>query len=154
MMQDDLSRGNSALRDRMTARLRHAGLRRLRHAGLRPTRQRVELGCILFSKGHRHITAEDLHAEADVAGFRVSLATVYNTLHQFTESGLVRAVAIDASPTYFDTNASDHHHFFVEGEGQLIDLTGDVGIDRLPEPPKGMEVIAVELVVRVRRRRR
>ena len=80
MMQDDLSRGNSALRDRMTARLRHAGLR--------PTRQRVELGCILFSKGHRHITAEDLHAEADVAGFRVSLATVYNTLHQFTESGL------------------------------------------------------------------
>ena len=146
MMQDDLPRGNSALRDRMTARLRHAGLR--------PTRQRVELGCILFAKGHRHITAEDLHAEADVAGFRVSLATVYNTLHQFTESGLLRAVAIDGSPTYFDTNASDHHHFFVEGEGQLIDLVGDVGIDRLPEPPEGMEVTAIELVVRVRRRRR
>ena len=84
----------------------------------------------------------------------MSLATVYNTLHQFTESGLLRAVAIDASATYFDTNASDHHHFFVEGEGQLIDLIGDVGIDRLPEPPKGMEVTAVELVVRVRRRRR
>jgi Fur family iron response transcriptional regulator len=95
-----------------------------------------------------------LHAEADVAGFRVSLATVYNTLHQFTESGLLRAVAIDGSPTYFDTNASNHHHFFVEGEGQLIDLVGDIGIDRLPEPPEGMEVTAVELVVRVRRRRR
>lgn len=145
-MQHALPGGNSALRDRMTARLRHAGLR--------PTRQRVELACILFAKGHRHIAAENLHAEADVAGFRVSLATVYNTLHQFTESGLLRAVAIDGSPTYFDTNASDHHHFFVEGEGQLIDLVGDVGIDRLPEPPEGMEVIAVELVVRVRRRRR
>jgi Fur family iron response transcriptional regulator len=75
-------------------------------------------------------------------------------LHQFTESGLLRAVAIDGSPTYFDTNASDHHHFFVEGEGQLIDLVGDVGIGRLPEPPEGMEVTAVELVVRVRRQRR
>ena len=145
-MQHALPGGNSALRDRMTARLRHVGLR--------PTRQRVELGCILFAKGHRHISAEDLHAEADVAGFRVSLATVYNTLHQFTESGLLRAVAIDGGPTYFDTNASDHHHFFVEGEGQLIDLVGDVGIGRLPEPPEGMEVIAVELVVRVRRQRR
>lgn len=144
-MQDPLPRGNSVLRDRMTARLRHAGLR--------PTRQRVELGCILFAKGHRHITAEDLHGEAHVAGFRVSLATVYNTLHQFTDSGLLRAVAIDASPTYFDTNTSDHHHFFVESEGQLIDLVGNVGIVRLPEPPKGMEVTAVELVVRVRRRR-
>jgi Fur family transcriptional regulator, iron response regulator len=121
---------------------------------LRPTCQRVELGCILFGKGHRHITAEDLHAEADVAGVRVSLATVYKTLHQFTESGLLRAVAIDGSPTYFDTNASDHHHFFVEGEGQLIDLVGDVGIQRLPEPPEGMEVTAIELVVRVRYRRR
>ena len=141
-MQEPLPPGNSALRDSMAARLRQAGLR--------PTRQRVELGCILFAKGHRHITAEDLHAEADVFGFRVSLATVYNTLHQFTESGLVRAVAIDASPT----NASDHHHFFLEGEGQLIDLVGDVGIDRLPEPPEGMEVTAIELVVRVRRRRR
>lgn len=63
-MQHALPGGNSALRDRMTARLRHTGLR--------PTRQRVELGCILFAKGHRHITAEDLHAEADVAGYRVS----------------------------------------------------------------------------------
>jgi Fur family iron response transcriptional regulator len=94
-MQEPPPHGNSALRDSMAARIRQAGLR--------PTRQRVELGCILFAKGHRHITAEDLHAEADVSGFRVSLATVYNTLHQFTESGLLRAVAIDASATCFDT---------------------------------------------------
>jgi Fur family iron response transcriptional regulator len=124
----------------------------LRHAGLRPTRQRVELGRLLFARGHRHISAEDLHAEAEVAGVRVSLATVYNTLHQFTGAGLLREVAIDGTRTYFDTNVSDHHHFFVEGEGRLIDMVGDVAIDRIPTPPEGMEVTAVEVVVRVRRR--
>jgi Fur family transcriptional regulator, iron response regulator len=125
----------------------------LRDAGLRPTRQRVELGCTLFAKGHRHISAEDLHAEAEAAGVRVSLATIYNTLHQFTEAGLLREVAIDASRTYFDTNVSDHHHFFVEGEGRLIDMKGGLEIDRLPAPPSGMEIVAVEVVVRVRRTR-
>jgi Fur family iron response transcriptional regulator len=125
----------------------------LRLAGLRPTRQRIELGSILFAKGHRHISAEDLHAEAEAAGVQVSLATVYNALHQFTEAGLLREVAIDGGRTYFDTNTSDHHHFFVEDEARLIDLVGRVGFDRLPEPPDGMEITAVELVVRVRRRR-
>jgi Fur family iron response transcriptional regulator len=131
--------------DRMAAQLRHAGLR--------PTRQRVELGRVLFARGHRHISAEDLHAEAETAGVRVSLATVYNTLHQFTEAGLLREVAIDGTRTYFDTNVSDHHHFFVEGEGRLIDMRGGVGINDLPSPPEGMEVVAVEVVVRVRRKR-
>ena len=124
----------------------------LRRAGLRPTRQRVELSRILFAKGHRHISAEDLHAEAEAAGIHVSLATVYNALHKFTEAGLLREVAIDSGRAYFDTNVSDHHHFFVEGEGQLIDLVDDIGIEHLPEPPEGMEITAVELVVRVRRR--
>jgi len=131
--------------DRMAAQLRHAGLR--------PTRQRVELGRVLYAHGHRHISAEDLHAEAESAGVRVSLATVYNTLHQFTEAGLLREVAIDGTRTYFDTNVSDHHHFFVEGEGHLIDMQQGVGIGNIPEPPEGMEVVAVEVVVRVRRKR-
>ena len=123
----------------------------LRRAGLRPTRQRVELGRILFAKGNRHISAEDLHAEAEGAGIQVSLATVYNALHKFTQAGLLREVAIDSGRAYFDTNVSDHHHFFVEGEGQLIDLIDDIGIEHLPEPPEGTEITAVELVVRVRR---
>lgn len=131
--------------DRMAAQLRHAGLR--------PTRQRVELGRVLFAAGHRHIAAEDLHAEAEAVGVHVSLATVYNTLHQFTRAGLLREVAMDGTRTYFDTNVSDHHHFFVEGEGILIDMPGDVGIGEMPEPPEGMEITAVEVVVRVRRRR-
>ena len=142
-MEDAAASGHSHV-DRMAAQLRHAGLR--------PTRQRVELGRVLYAKGHRHISAEDLHAEAETAGVRVSLATVYNARHQFTEAGLLREVAIDGTRTYFDTNVSDHHHFFVEGEGQLIDMVGDIGIDRLPEPPAGMEITSVDVVVRVRRK--
>ena len=86
----------------------------LRKVGLRPTRQRMALGWILFAKGDRHLTAEMLFEEASKARVPVSLATVYNTLNQFTEVGLLRQVAVDGSKTYFDTNVSDHHHFFVE----------------------------------------
>jgi Fur family transcriptional regulator, iron response regulator len=142
---DSITAQGSVLVDRMAAELRHAGLR--------PTRQRVELGRVLFAKGHCHISAEDLHAEAEEVGVRVSLATVYNTLHQFTEVGLLREVAIDGTRTYFDTNVSDHHHFFIEGEGRLIDMQRAIGIDAIPEPPEGTEVVAVEVVVRVRRQR-
>ncbi|WP_208977860.1 iron response transcriptional regulator IrrA [Labrenzia sp. 011] len=123
----------------------------LRTAGLRPTRQRVSLAELLYSKGDRHISAEHLHEEAVQADVPVSLATVYNTLHQFTEAGLLREVAIDGNKTYFDTNVSDHHHFFIEGENRVIDIPGEgVGIGRLPEVPEGMEVVRVEVVVRVR----
>src|ERR1700693_4334251 len=96
----------------------------LRDVGLRPTRQRMELGWLLFGKGDRHITAELLYEEAANAKVPVSLATVYNTLHQFTDVGLLRQVAVDGSKTYFDTNSSDHHHFFVEGDRRLFDIPG------------------------------
>ncbi|MEP0235493.1 iron response transcriptional regulator IrrA [Roseibium sp.] len=125
----------------------------LRSAGLRPTRQRVSLAEILYSKGDRHISAELLHEEAVEADVPVSLATVYNTLHQFTEAGLLREVAIDGNKTYFDTNVSDHHHFFIEGENKVIDIPGDgVGIGRIPQAPDGMEVVRVDVIVRVRQK--
>jgi len=124
----------------------------LRHAGLRPTRQRIDLGRVIFAKGNRHVSVEDLHAEAAAAGVRVSLATVYNALHRFTEAGLLHEVVLDNGRTYFDTNISDHHHFFVEGEGRLIDVVANIGLDRLPKPPKGMEISSFELIIRVRRR--
>ncbi|MHA7775618.1 iron response transcriptional regulator IrrA [Roseibium sp. M-1] len=125
----------------------------LRVAGLRPTRQRVSLAELLYSKGDRHISAELLHEEAVAADVPVSLATVYNTLHQFTEAGLLREVAIDGNKTYFDTNVSDHHHFFIEGENRVIDIPGEgVGIGRLPEAPAGMEIVRVDVVVRVRKK--
>ncbi|MGD9925230.1 MAG: iron response transcriptional regulator IrrA [Variibacter sp.] len=125
----------------------------LRQVGLRPTRQRMALGWILFAKGDRHLTAEALYEEATRAKVPVSLATVYNTLHQFTEVGLLRQVAVDGSKTYFDTNASDHHHFFVENEDALVDIPGaEVVVDRAPTPPDGYEIARIDVVVRLRRK--
>jgi Fur family iron response transcriptional regulator len=127
----------------------------LRSVGLRPTRQRMALGWILFSKGDRHLTAEMLYEEASQAKVPVSLATVYNTLHQFTDVGLLREVAVDGSKTYFDTNADAHHHFFVEGENRLIDVgAADVGVCHLPPVPEGYEIARVDVVVRLRKSRR
>jgi Fur family transcriptional regulator, iron response regulator len=127
----------------------------LRDVGLRPTRQRMALGWILFGKGDRHITAEMLYEEATRAKVPVSLATVYNTLHQFTDVGLLRQVAVDGSKTYFDTNVSQHHHFFVEGENDLLDIPhADVVVGKTPIPPEGYEVARIDVVVRLRRKPR
>src|SRR5437588_115553 len=127
----------------------------LRQAGLRPTRQRMALGWILFGKGDRHVTAELLHEEAGKAKVPVSLATIYNTLHQFTDVGLLRQVAVDGSKTYFDTNVSPHHHFFVECENELLDIADtDVVVGRTPVPPEGYEVARIDVVVRLRRKSR
>jgi Fur family iron response transcriptional regulator len=126
----------------------------LRMAGLRPTRQRVALAELLLGGPHRHVSAEELHAEAQVARVHVSLATVYNTLHQFQEAGLLREVAVDASRSYFDTDTSDHHHFYIEDEQRVIDIPpNSIFIQGLPEPPKGMMVTHVDVVVRVRKTR-
>jgi len=125
----------------------------LREVGLRPTRQRMALGWILFGKGDRHLTAEALYEEATRAKVPVSLATIYNTLHQFTEVGLLRQVAVDGSKAYFDTNATSHHHFFVEGEDALLDIPGaDVIVGKTPNPPEGFEIARVDVVVRLRRK--
>ncbi|KQZ16340.1 Fur family transcriptional regulator [Mesorhizobium sp. Root552] len=130
---------------------RHAVDKRVRDAGLRPTRQRVALADLLFAKGDRHLSAEELHEEALAAGVPVSLATVYNALHQFTEAGLLRILAVEGSKTYFDTNTSDHHHFYIEGENRIFDIeSGPVSVVNLPEPPDGMEIANVDVVVRLR----
>ena len=123
---------------------------RLRHAGLRPTRQRCSLATLLFGQGDRHVSAEALHEEAVAAGVRVSLATIYNTLHQFQQAGLLRELAIDGQRSYFDTNTSNHNHFYFEGQGRLIDIPGDaVRVDGVPEPPPGMRISHIDVVVRL-----
>lgn len=124
---------------------------RLRAAGLRPTRQRIELARLLFAKGDRHLSAEELHEEAVGVGVPVSLATVYNTLHQFTQAGMLRILAVEGARTYFDTNTSDHHHYFVEGENRVFDIEhGPITVSNLPPPPEGMEIVNVDVVVRLR----
>jgi Fur family iron response transcriptional regulator len=125
----------------------------LRDAGLRPTRQRVALAGLLFADGDRHISAEKLHEEAVAARVPVSLATIYNTLHQFTGAGLLREVAVDGTKTYFDTNVGDHHHFYVEGEDVVVDIPhSHISITDVPEAPPGMEIVRVDVVVRIRRK--
>jgi len=125
---------------------------RLRSAGLRPTRQRVSLARVLFEREHRHVTAESLHAEAKLTRNPVSLATVYNTLNQFRDAGLLREVVVAPGRSYFDTNTSHHHHFYVENDGELHDFPSDrVLVEGLPLPPKGTRLSRVDVIVRVRR---
>ena len=127
---------------------------RLRGAGLRPTRQRVALADMLFAKGDRHLTAEELHEEAVGVGVPCSLATVYNTLHQFTQAGLLRVLSLETAKTYFDTNVSDHHHFVVEGSNEVLDVpVGNISVSDLPEAPEGMEIAHVDVVIRLRPKR-
>jgi Fur family iron response transcriptional regulator len=126
---------------------------RLRAAGLRPTRQRLSLGWAIFAKGHRHLSAEALYEEASRSRLQVSLATVYNTLNQFTEAGLLREIAVDGTRTYFDTNTSEHHHFFIEDEGRVIDIPGSaIEVSDVPAAPDGFEIARVDVVVRLRRK--
>jgi Fur family transcriptional regulator, iron response regulator len=125
-------------------------IERLRAVGLRPTRQRLALVRLLFDEGDRHISAEQLHAEAQRVGVRVSLATIYNTLNQFTSAGLLREVVVEAGRSYFDTNTGDHHHFFFEDSGNLQDIPGEqVQVAALPSAPPGTAVRRVDVIVRI-----
>ena len=125
---------------------------RLREVGLRPTRTRVALGSILFGKGDRHVSAEMLFEEACQASVSVSLATVYNTLHQFTEVGLLRQVAIESSKSYFDTNNTEHQHYYLEDRHELMDIPPtDVAVGKIPVPPEGYEIARIDVVVRLRK---
>ena len=153
----------------MTERRYTALIERLKQVGLRPTRQRLALAKLLFDPSgsesaplpavgepaaargcDRHITAEQLHDEAVTAGQPVSLATVYNTLHQFTEAGLLREVVVEPGRSYFDTNVSDHHHFFFEGNGRLLDIPGDqIQLADLPSAPEGSRILRVDVIVRL-----
>jgi Fur family iron response transcriptional regulator len=127
-------------------------LNRLKEAGLRPTRQRLALARLLFDDGHRHITAEQLHSEAMAQNVKVSLATVYNTLHQFTDAGLIREIIVDSGRSYFDTNVAPHYHFYCEEDGTLVDIPAEsVHLARIPNMPRGTELASVDLVFRVRR---
>lgn len=126
---------------------------RVKRAGLRPTRQRLSLARLLFDDANpnRHVTAEQLHGEARAADIPVSLATVYNTLHQFTHAGLLREVVVEPGRSYFDTNTDDHHHFYYETSGQLQDIPAEqVGLSELPKTPEGTSVDRVDVIIRLR----
>jgi Fur family iron response transcriptional regulator len=122
-------------------------------AGLRPTRQRLALGQLLFLGGHRHVTAEGLHAEALAADMYLSLATVYNTLNQFTEARLLRRIAADGIKSFFDTDTSVHPHFYLEGEDVLVDVADGLAFNKVPEALPGHEIARLDVIVHLRRKR-
>jgi len=126
----------------------------LQSVGLRPTRQRMALGWLLFGKGARHLTAEMLYEEATLAKVPVSLATVYNTLNQLTDSGLLRQVSVDGTKTYFDTNVTAHHHYYLENNHELVDIADpNLVLQTMPEVPEGYEISRIDMVVRLRKKR-
>ncbi len=140
----------------MRKRVRETGdetvIARLHQAGLRPTRPRIDLAKLLLRNGLRHLTAEMLHAEAVAEGVQVSLATIYNTLHQFTQAGLLLQVVVDPTRRYFDTNTVPHQHFYCEDEDVLIDIPGpEIAVGGLPAAPSGTQVERVDVVVHLRR---
>lgn len=124
---------------------------KLRASGLRPTQQRLALANLLFSMGDRHICAEELHAEAVRAKMPVSLATVYNTLNQFKSAGLLREIAIEGERSYFDTNTSNHFHYFDVDRGGLMDIAGDtLRVVGMPKVPDGKVIDRIDVIVRLR----
>jgi Fur family iron response transcriptional regulator len=139
-----------AMRQKQTHPAEATVLERLRAAGLRPTRQRMALARLLFGRGHRHVTAEGLFSEARQHRVHVSLATVYNALHDFTARGLLREIFLDSNRFYFDTNTGDHHHFYFEGSGRLEDIPAEkIRIAALPPAPGGAAVSRVDVIIRV-----
>lgn len=131
--------------------LQLSALDRLKAVGLRPTRQRIALANLLFCENGRHITAELLHSEARAQEFPVSLATIYNTLHQFTEVGLLREVVIEPGRSVFDTNTEDHHHFYSEETGELQDIPeNSISLNQLPPPPDGTSITRVDVIIRLK----
>ena len=123
----------------------------LRSVGLRPTRQRLALTKLLFEGGPRHVTAESLHREAVDANIKVSLATVYNALHQLNKAGLLREIVVEAGRSHFDTNISDHHHIFDEDTRELTDIkAGQITMAGLPEVSDEQEVSRIDVILRVK----
>lgn len=120
--------------------------------GLRPTRQRMALAKLLVGDGrNRHVTAERLFDAARNSGVKVSLATVYNTLRSFTKAGLMAEITVDGTRSYFDTDVTDHAHYYWEADGRLSDAPhGSVSFESLPEPPDGAEIAKVDVVIRLR----
>ena len=127
-------------------------LEQLSSVGLRPTSQRMILAKLLFDGTRRHVTAEMLRYEVLKSQKKVSLATIYNTLHLFTKLGLLREIIVDSDYSYFDTNTTNHHHFYREDTRELIDIDeSDIQIGHLPKPPQGSQITHVDMVVRTKK---
>ncbi|RAU23472.1 transcriptional repressor [Paramagnetospirillum kuznetsovii] len=122
---------------------------RLRGAGIRPTTQRLGVMRAIREGGRRHLTPESFHRELAESKIRMSLATVYNTLNHFADAGLLRRVGF-GERIWFCTNTGEHYHFFDETTGRIEDVLGEQPqVLGVPEPPPGMEILGIDVVIRV-----
>lgn len=121
----------------------------LREAGLRPTWQRMQLIKLLFGSGHRHITVDKLYQEALQEGAKISLSTVYNTMHRLCSVNLLREISLGNGKSYFDTDICDHQHYYMEETGELMDIPCSRIFPTMPTPPQGTAIKQVDVVVRL-----
>ena len=128
----------------------HKALTKLKNNGLRPTKQRMVLARLLFEKGKRHVSAEDLYTEIRKEDRRISLATVYNTLKQFTKLGILKEVVVDQNKSLYCNEDKSHYHLYIEDEGKVVDIpTENINLD-LPSFPACLSLHNVDVIVRVR----
>ena len=128
-------------------------LTKLRNSGLRPTKQRLKICEVLFdSEKTFHFTINDLVKIIEKnTNEKISLATVYNTIHAFNKKGYVKEVTISNDKTYFDTNTTSHHHFYDLRTNELIDIDSDkIQLKHVPQPPKGKKINGIEVVINVK----
>jgi len=128
-------------------------LTKLRNSGLRPTKQRLKICEVLFdSEKTFHFTINDLVKIIEKnTNEKISLATVYNTIHAFNKKGYVKEVTISNDKTYFDTNTTSHHHFYDLRTKELIDIDSEkIQLKHVPQPPKGKKINGIEVVINVR----
>jgi len=124
---------------------------KLERPGLRVTRQRMMIANLLFAKGDRHVTAEALYAESSVIPYPPSLATIYNTLRDFADKGLVREIALYGGKVWFDTKTGPHFHFYLEDREELFDIPEALIPDfDIPAPP-GMRIAGIDVVIKLER---
>ena len=128
----------------------HKAMLKLENSGVRPTKQRRVLAKLLFEKGKRHVSAEDLYTEVRKEDRRISLATVYNTLKQFTKLGILKEVVVDQNKSLYCNEDKSHYHLYIEDEGKVVDIpTQNVNLD-IPSFPACLSLHNVDVIVRVR----
>ena len=126
--------------------------KKLRESGLRPTKQRLKICEVLFSTEKTfHFTINDLtKIIGEKLSEKISLATVYNTVHAFKKKGYLKEISITSEKSYFDTNTSSHHHFFDVRENELIDInSSQIQLKNIPSPPKGKSIKDIDVVINI-----
>ena len=128
----------------------HQAMKKIESSGIRPTKQRRVLAKILFEKGNRHLSADELFHDVKKEDRKISMATVYNTLKQFTSLGLVREVVVDQNKSLYCTNHKSHYHLYIEDEGKIVDIpTKNIDLN-IPSIPACLQLHNIDVIVRIR----